>query len=970
MSDALLRSILNEEQYNAATSESKEILTLACAGSGKSTTLAFRIARLIEKGSDPKNIVAFTFTEKAAESIKNRVSSALAKMGIAPMIVGAMYIGTIHAFCLDILGQIDAKYRQFDVLDENQLIIYLMSRYYDLKIQEIRAIRGSKYFETIREISNAWNLINHERIDLITVKKADQDLGHILENLDKSLQANQYIDFSLIIRLVVDALLEKNQVAISAIQSIKHLLVDEYQDINPAQEALICELHRYTDTLFVVGDDDQSIYGWRGADVSNILDFENRFPKCSKFTISTNYRSTQPIVDASDKFIKTELGALRIQKDPKAVVHNGPSDFGNYWFENRNDEAEWIAKRIKSLLGCKYEEREGEIRGLTPADFAILMRSTRTKEANEEPRHEAYTKSLSKMKIPYSLESGGSVFDRPQVAALKETFELLRDDSPTREIARTHFDQNIIIKFPNANFTVFSEVLSLWGRLIHAPISGTRRRVYPQQLVYDLLNSFGIEQTEFDDGVMHDIGVFSRIMQDVEMVYMSIDSSRRFQDILNFLSNVAESGYDTSTDDILSKPDTVTVSTVHKVKGLEFPVVFVVDVENNGRFPGRIRGYSGWLPHEILSNPLSRHAYQSSREEEARLFYTAITRSERFLYITGSKKLPGGKRDLKPSPFSQGLVHKEISTDSSDYPKGITKVEQERRINETILPTSFSDIKYYLKCPKDYQLRKIFGFNPPIPELFGFGKTMHAGISRIHQNYSEKPPSKIDVDQLVKDTFYLKHVPRSQDPVRHPGPYERALDSAIEMSSNYVDSYKSDFSKNKQIEARFEVPVEQALVSGSIDLIVRVNGENNIVDANIIDFKTMEGGFIPETNEELEWTELSLQVQLYAKAARDVLGENASTGSVHLLKDNKRINIPIDDDAINASVQNVEWAVDRIISGDFPARPSDNKCELCDFKKICSKNPEEFRTENIPPEIHIPGDPNKKLARVFSDFSE
>ena len=150
--DQVLRSELTPEQYNAAVDPAVEVLCLACAGSGKSRTLAYRIARLLAEGGRPEGIVAFTFTEKAAESIKRRVSEALRAAGIDPTSIGAMYIGTIHAYCQRILGDIDPTYRQYDVLDENRLKLYLISRYPQLGLQGFRdRARGNSYFDTIKQ---------------------------------------------------------------------------------------------------------------------------------------------------------------------------------------------------------------------------------------------------------------------------------------------------------------------------------------------------------------------------------------------------------------------------------------------------------------------------------------------------------------------------------------------------------------------------------------------------------------------------------------------------------------------------------------------------------------------------------------------------------------------------------------------------------------------------------------------------
>ncbi|KAB8144511.1 ATP-dependent helicase [Chloroflexia bacterium SDU3-3] len=965
----VLRNNLTDEQYLAAKDTSREILCLACAGSGKSRTLSFRIARLIAEGALPSDIVAFTFTEKAAESIKRQVAKALEISGLPSTILGAMYIGTIHSYCHKILGDMDARYRQFDILDDNRLILYLISRYPKLGIHQIRSRNSNKngYFDTIKKVSDAWKTMNDEMLEIDIIKKEDRELGDLLQVLKNQLERDQFIDFSLIVNRAVKLLQINGTDANRAIVKLKHLMVDEYQDVNPVQETLIKELHKRSDTLFVVGDDDQSIYSWRGADVTNILTFEQRYSQCKRYRLSHNFRSTPAIVHTADLFAAAELGPTRITKDPSADTPNGPRDFRNLWFQTRADEATWVAERIMSLLGSAYEDH-GRVRGLTPGDFSILMRSTRSLEGDQRPRHAAFTDALEALRVPFTLEAGGGVFERPEVNVLRETFNLLREKSPDRQTALDHFNNQVVPIFPFADFGDFARILAEWGRLIHAPVtSGSRRRVYPQRLVHELLQAFGIQKTRIDSVKMRDLGVFSRMIQDVESVYISIDTKQRFQEILNFLNNVAETGYDTSTDDVLQRPDAVTIATVHKVKGLEYPVTFIVDVERQ-RFPNSIRKYDGYLPKKVIQPALQRGAYQGSPDEEARLFYTALTRAERFLYVTGSELLPAGKLVRRPSPFASRLQHIEISKDPSQLPLGLVPALPIPRIDETVVPTSYSDIKYYLRCPKDYQFRKSFGFSPPVPTLFGYGKTVHTAVEKLHEIFLQTSPTGDEAEEIARQIFHLKHVPPSNDPVNRPGGYERAQDSACKIVRKYVEDFVDDFSQEREVEVRFEVPVMQAVISGSIDLLLKLDQGEKIVDARVIDFKAMEGGDNPEENEDLHWTELALQVQLYAKAARDVLGEEAKTGAVHLLKDGQRIDVPINDAAVQSAISNVEWAVDRILKGDFPMRPHHSKCASCDFKLLCPKIAQDFQEESQPSDIYIPGDLGIQAARAFSEF--
>ncbi len=963
--DQVLRDELTDEQRAAAIDPAREILCLACAGSGKSRTLAYRIARLIDEDNSPDSIVAFTFTEKAAETIKRRVCSALTRAGIDPTVMGRMYIGTIHAYCQQVLMKMNAVYRQYDVLDDNRLVLYLISRYYQLGLQVFQP--RYKYFETIKQVANAWKTANDELVRFEDIATSNSDLGRVLLTLRDSLEGDQFLDFSLMIRKVVEALVRNDAATAGAVSSLRHLMVDEYQDVNPGQEELIRQLHSRSETLFVVGDDDQSIYAWRGADVSNIIEFDRRYHGSTRHTLSTNFRSTTPIVEVSDAFVAAELGPSRITKNPIAAQNKNPQDLRVLWFNNRQDEAAWVARRIKALLGTAYEENDATVRGLTQADFAILMRSTRQSEQSRLPRHSAFTQALEERHIRFSLEAGGGPFERPQVAVLRDTFELLRGSSPTRERVHSYYESDILPAYPNTDFEALVRALTEWGRLIHTPPGGSRRRVYPQQLVYDLLEAFGMSMTNFDEGTMRDIGLFSRMIQDVEAVYMSVDSLGRFHQILNFLNNVAETGYDVSTEEVIQRPDTVTISTVHKMKGLEFPCVFVVDVEAQ-RFPRKIRSYEGWLPQDVIQNAIRRGAYQSTPIEETRLFYTALTRSERYLYVTGAANLPNAARERKRSRFANRLTHAAVSNDINGSPPNLTVVQQRRRIEESDLPTSFSELKYYLCCPMGYRFRQSFGFSPPIPEMFGFGKTVHTAVEKLHEEYRDATPTPVEAAAIAESVFHLKHVPQSHDPINNPGPYERAKNEAVEIVRAYATSFGADFGRRREVEATFEVPAANCVISGSIDLLLKENPEGHILEAEIIDFKAINGGEEPESNEQLDWTELSLQVQLYARAARQVLGENARTGHVHFLKDNQRITIPVTDEAINSALANIEWAVNGILNSDFPMRPHVEKCSKCDFRMICSKIPQEFSNiSTLPPALYLPD--NRTLrVQAFSRF--
>ena len=964
--EEMIRSQLTPDQASAALDRSREVLCLACAGSGKSQTLAFRVARLISEGVSPTSIVAFTFTEKAAESIKRRIAQTLALAGFSTNLIGQMYIGTIHAFCQNVLGKADAKYRQYDVLDDNRLTLFLMSRYPALQIKPLRSRFGDRYFETIKEVAAAWKLCQDEGLDLAHVAVLDAEVGTVLQLLRSLLERDQYIDFGSMIRLVVEHSANGNPAVNRALSEISHLLVDEYQDVSPSQEALIQAIHAQGSSIFVVGDDDQAIYSWRGADVSNILTFGDRYQVRTMHTLDANFRSTRAIVDVSADFIAQELGAARLPKRPNNYRDVAPRELANFLFNDRDEEADWVVNRIEQLLGTQFTEKDGTLRGLTPGDIAILMRSTRASERSGEARHNAFTSRLTAKGIPFSLEAGGNPFDRPQVSALRDVFRLLAVGNPDRAVARDVFDQRIIPAYPKADFAKFSVVLSEWGRRIHAPMGGARQRLFPQTLVFELLSALQISKHPQAPEIMREIGIFSRMIQDVEGVYLSVDSSDRFRQVSNFLEFVADSGYNVSTDDVTQRPDAVSVATVHSAKGLEFPVVFVVDCQA-GRFPGKNSSYHGLIPEPLVRTAIQRGAYVGTRAAEARLFYTALTRAEAFLYVTGAAKLPGGKRANKASPFSLRMTDAEL-TSAINVANGLPTAKPHARVDEAILPTSFSDIRYYLHCPMDYRFRREWGFSPAVPELFGYGRAVHVAIEKLHELHPSYPPTCDEAASVTMESFHLKHIAASGDPVNRPGAYERAKNKAVEIAQRYVTEFADDFTSRKQVEARFEIPAADCLITGSIDLLVKESQDGTIRDAEVIDFKAMEAGSDPFADPDLDWLALSLQVQLYAKAAREILQENAATGSVHLLKDNRRIQVPIDSNAVQAALANVEWAVQGILARHFPARPHPTKCKKCDFYDLCLKRPEPFdKALGVPPPIHTPD--GQFPARAF-DVSE
>lgn len=419
--------------------------------------------------------------------------------------------------------------------------------------------------------------------------------------------------------------------------------------------------------------------------------------------------------------------------------------------------------------------------------------------------------------------------------------------------------------------------------------------------------------------------------------------------MLNYFQQIAKNSYELEPIDYIVRDNAVNISTIHRVKGLEFPVVFVADLVNR-RFPGDASCYKGILPETLMHDAISRGAYGSRVEDEARLFYTAITRAERMLYLTGSACHPGLKTRKKPSSFTVNLAHESLRDDFT-LDELSAKMEQISRFDESDFPTDYSSVKSYLTCPYSYKLATVYGYNAAVPELFGFGKTSHTTLERLHQRFKDHAPTDEEVYEVVEDTFMLKHVFPSKDPINRPGSYERAKSLLHCILQEYSKQYAADFGRLRQDEARFEISVKDALITGAIDLLLKEDPQRGVTTADVIDFKTME---LPENSTDFDWRDMSIQVQLYSKAAREIMGENVETGYIHTLKDNRRTAIPVDDQSVNNAIGVIEWAVQGILSGDFPMRACKSSCNSCDFSAMCAKRREGFANQEMPPQINTP----------------
>lgn len=667
---------LNDKQREAVTTIDGPLLVLAGAGSGKTTVLANRIAYILQNTyTRPWNILAITFTNKAANEMKERIERL-----IGP---GAkeMWIGTFHSICVKILRTcIDrigygSDFVIYDSADSRTLMKECLR---ELDIDEkVFPVRG-----VLSIISNAKNnLMDPERYDLMRDKDMRSEvIARLYRIYQKKLKSNNALDFDDIIRFTVDILSENEDVADKYQARFQYILVDEYQDTNNTQYALINLLAQGYGNICVVGDDDQSIYKFRGANVNNILDFEKDYKDSKKIMLEQNYRSTSNILNAANAVISHN--SKRLGKK-LWTAQEGGEPIISYEGDSDRAEARFIAREARRCYN-----RTGKW-----SDCAVLYRTNAQSRAIED--------AFMKEAIPYKVLAGLRFYDRKEIKDIIAYLRLIynyNDDvsfqriinEPKRKIGTATLDK--IRKHSNedelSNFEVICR-LDLYSDLRSA---APRLNAFAE-LIKELRKLAGILDIEsFVQRVINDSGYIA--MLDAEN---TVEANTRKENINEFLNVVREFKNDGETsgtlgeflesvtlvsdiDDYDQSQDCVVMMTIHSAKGLEFPVVFLAGLEE-GLFPGN---RSVETEEDI--------------EEERRLCYVAITRAKEQLYVTrASSRFRYGKVcPALPSRFFREIPVEQLKDASNPAVKAKNMM---RRAGVEIIPEKRTMPVYERKKP-------------------------------------------------------------------------------------------------------------------------------------------------------------------------------------------------------------------------------------------------------------------------------
>lgn len=697
---------LNRIQRSAVEATEGPVLIFAGAGSGKTRVLTHKIYYLIREGLyNPEDILAVTFTNKAAQEMKTRIGKLLndPKTDIA--------IGTFHSIGSRIL------HKHIHHLGyTNDFVIYDRLDQLDLLRVTLEKLNISKTMMTPKRVASQISLFKNQMIspDEILQKSrtvVEKKIAEVYPAYQKALHDNNAVDFDDLLLLPLKLFEKHPRILASYQKKWKYILVDEYQDTNLPQFLLVSKLAEKHQQICVVGDDDQSIYGWRGADIRNILDFEKVFPKCTVFTLEKNYRSTQKILDAATIVVKNNVD--RTAKKLYSVQGTGEK----LGFIRTMDELEEADAVISAL------EKEIKLNKRTFSDFAILYRVNAQSRALED--------SFRRMGIPYNIVGGIRFYERKEVKDMLAYLRLILNLKDTVALRRVvNFPpRGIGIKTVNKCVQRAEEIGKELFEILADPIGMDIRGKQADSLktfhdviikYHDLIDK--LDARELIAALSEEVGILNHYKnsddpeelecyQNIRELFNSVDAYIGRNPEGGLTGFIEEVSLLTAIDSWNEQENRVTLMTLHSAKGLEFPIVFITGLED-GLFP--------------LYRSLDT---RKELEEERRLFYVGLTRAKDrvyLLYATHRRRM-GTDYDLglmsrfireipeeclEEIPFSSALTRKVVRT----KPGLAMKVRKTRTV------TTFDDFKI-----GDSIEHAIFGAGV-IKALSGSGENQRVGV--------------------------------------------------------------------------------------------------------------------------------------------------------------------------------------------------------------------------------------------------
>lgn len=951
-------AILNTEQQAAIQHDKGPLLIIAGAGTGKTTVVTQRVKHLVtQKNIDPKHILALTFTEKAAKEMEERVDMLL------PYGYTDLWIHTFHSFCDRILRN-EAQYIGLDtgykLLSGSDAIMLLKKSIFDMDLKIFKPLNNpTKFLDAL--LSHFSRLqdedITPEQYSAWAKKQEDSEekneyleLAHAYTSYQGVKIQNSAMDFADLITNTLLLFRTKKHILEKYQQQFIYLMVDEFQDTNYAQNELAILLAGKEKNITVVADDDQSIYRFRGAAVSNVLQFKKNFTDAKIITLSQNYRSTQVILDSAYQLIqhnnpnrlevvehinKKLVNNSKAKNEPIHLIHTTRSE----------DEAEEIAKTILQLTQKEFSYK----------DIAILVR------ANNHAQ--IITSALDRFAIPYQFLGPSYLFQQDEVKDLIAYLMFLANLSDNISLFRVlsmdvfaipYIDLNYLLtQAKQKNITLFHMLLAIETvdmdkkikeKLIHIKEMIQKhleqiKKNLPGQILYNFLIDSGVYATLQQAMEVRD----EKRIQNIAKFF---DRIKRFEtdrndatiftlvEWLNLMLEMEDSP--TAADVDMRQENAVNISTVHSAKGLEFPVVFLANLVGD-RFPSRDRAEKIPLPQGILKEVLPENT-DFHLQEERRLFYVGMTRAKNLLYFTASDYYGSAKREKKLSPFifealpDMPLVSKpekplqQLSLSEVLSPFEEKHHEESPKINPyTVDYLTFSNLQLFSICPLHYKAKVIYNLPAPKLGVQSFGISLHKTLYEFYKlvETGEKPTLKT-LQELLTTSWLTEGYENKKDEEDH-------IQAARTMLDTFYENEGKHFVKPLALEMPFSFTLKSGVkVFGQID---RIDKKENGIE--IIDYKT--GVNNPKAKKVYE-EQLAIYALAATKVKDTILNHDVEniTVTLHFLGDATKESMTFTSDYMTNLEEKLLKDIEKIEKSDFTCSKS-ILCTsgTCEYKMLC-----------------------------------
>lgn len=912
-------------QLSAINTLDNNLQIIACAGSGKTQVISQRVVNILKQKPDihPANIIAFTYTEKAAAELKTRILRLCKEQLGEVQGLAEMYIGTIHAWCLRVLQDHVYEFQKYNVLDEIKLKLFVDRNFKWIGMQDL----GMEWGKDTGRFVALMGIMREA--ELAPGKQYPDDLLAALRQYEETLHKHCYFDFTMVMTAAVKRL-EHDPIFRERLgKSLRYLIVDEYQDVNPVQEQLIEHLVGLGSNVCVVGDDDQTIYQWRGSDIRNIQHFRKKYPNVEYIRLEDNFRSTTGVVTTAS----TSIGH-NVERLPKAMNAAGHQKYerGDILYNQYASEAEenaFIVNTIVRLHGVAFQDApDAEVRGLDYADMVVLLRTWK--------KARLIMTALGDAGIPFIVTGVNELFERPEAKAARAIFEYLKGDLGAD--ALTAYWKAVT---PNLTETAIQQGIQALDK--HDPLSDVYYAQFSlQDTFWSFLEASGINEELFHDPnqpdiagnhpeeiIFYNLGMFSRMIDDYETINFKSDPKYQIVNFLGFMRYAADGYYPEGwLENTYKTPNAVRIMTIHQSKGLEFPVVFLPGLNRNYIPIKKPGGKQVWhyLDKALIKD---QQRYEGTDEDERRLFYVAITRSQKFLFLSRAPEWNWEKG--KPNQLYQheSIFCKEVAHSSylftsknRDYSERPRATPQLRIENQTIL-LNFSILRNFFDCPYRFKMVSMYRFVQPLAVEMGFGKAVHNMLMELHRRILDQEQiNPGDIPHLLSTHLYLPYADKNIQAA--------AERRAGKMLEDYFDLNQQDFDKIAFAEKDIQIDLGGGvMVNGRMDLIKKENLDGT-VETTIVDFKSTQDAQSRDLTME--------QLSLYALGYQDLTGEKADFLQIYNLDEElqhpDKQELTYND--LNATRARIVTAANEIRGNHIDRTCDAAKCATCYQKRLCS----------------------------------